>query len=193
MTRAQQTAFMHGYLEKSGSIVQNGIRFFSRAGLGTSTLKPSQFEFIERSKSWNPVNRMFLKALKMAGGEKALAKIRDASMLEDIQPGTGLAGVAATGGKVVALADAKAFTPMQRRSVIAHEAFHANNPQIGKYELLARLYGGYKSQKSSSLFSRLKASADEGRDYISSFKNPEFAKHYPKSPFQNETVRRLFV
>lgn len=35
----------------------------------------------------------------------------------------------------------------ERREHIAHEAFHARNPKLGKSEFLARFYGGFRSSR----------------------------------------------
>jgi len=42
--------------------------------------------------------------------------------------------------------DYKLLPKMGRRNVIAHEFFHANNPILGRSEILAHIYGGIKSK-----------------------------------------------
>lgn len=52
------------------------------------------------------------------------------------------------------------------RNTIAHEAFHANNPRLGRSELLAHIYGGYKAPiPGSSIFKRLQGGLSGARDY----------------------------
>jgi len=52
------------------------------------------------------------------------------------------------------------------RNTIAHEAFHANNPRLGRSELLAHIYGGYKAPiPGSSIFKRLQGGLSGAKDY----------------------------
>jgi hypothetical protein len=39
----------------------------------------------------------------------------------------------------------KSLNPVEKRNVYYHEMFHANRPILGKSEILAHAYGGYKS------------------------------------------------
>ena len=41
------------------------------------------------------------------------------------------------------------------RELLAHEAFHARNPVLGKSEILARLYGGWKAPRASEYSNKL--------------------------------------
>lgn len=52
------------------------------------------------------------------------------------------------------------------RNTIAHEAFHANNPRLGRSELLAHIYGGYKAPiPGSSIFRRLQGGLSGAKQY----------------------------
>ena len=52
------------------------------------------------------------------------------------------------------------------RNTIAHEAFHANNPRLGRSELLAHIYGGYRAPlPGSSIFKRLRGGLSGAKEY----------------------------
>lgn len=42
--------------------------------------------------------------------------------------------------------DGRKYVNISNRNILAHEAFHANTPILGKSEILAHLYGGFRSR-----------------------------------------------
>ena len=67
-------------------------------------------------------------------------------------------GYAYPGSKHATIINRQDHPPHVRRNILAHEAFHAKHPILGRSEVLAHAYGGWRAPRHGSLLTRAKSS-----------------------------------
>jgi len=88
------------------------------------------------------------------------------------RPDVFIGGLAIPGRRVAAINMANRHgvvsdESVKRRATIAHEAFHARNPILGRSETLAHAYGGWRKTKGASLGTKVKDAVSGIRKYRS--------------------------
>jgi hypothetical protein len=145
-------AFMD-HLEKQAGITSGGIRFTRNLDRYADNVARSIFK---RNNPTQAVNDI-ADRLSDEDAVRHLSSRFYNRLLTELRGAPDIAGMASPGSRAAWINSRtlRDMPVMDRRSMIAEEAFHAKNPWLGRSESLAHLYGGWKGPRAQDYSSKL--------------------------------------